>query len=188
MLRYFVVLAFATVGCFALTQQPSAKSNSQQLTPVKFVLDDEGTPEETAAAKEYSDLQKEFKSAMAELKAEIAKVDSKQAKAEILVTKNPTSEFAKRHMAHAKKHVGTKASLNSVLFAVGVTRGDQKHNAMKFLIENYADRVRLDKIASSLKDEVPSQDIENWYQLMIKKAKKDSVKVSVMYDLSLIHI
>jgi len=53
---------------------------------------------------------------------------------------------------------------------------------MVYLIENFADKVHLDKMAESFKAEVPSPEIENWYLLMGKHASKDSIRASVLFD------
>ena len=53
---------------------------------------------------------------------------------------------------------------------------------MIYLIENFADKIRLDKMAASFKTEVPSPDIEAWYLLMGKHASKDSIRASVLFD------
>ena len=169
-------LACLLFGSFFLSQ-PGTSNN---LSGISASVSDDVKSEE--AKKEFDALNKGFQAAIAQLRERVKNAESKDKQAELLVTQNPAPEFAKKFMALAKKYPGTKSAVGAVLFAVGQTKGAQKNEAMTHLLENYPTKVRLDKIAASFKKEVPSQDIEDWYFLMIKHAEKDSVRASVMYD------
>ena len=180
MLR-FVAPILLIVICFALPKPPSEFVGTQhaELTPVVFKT---VTPDDDKAQQEYDSLQSEFKSAMAAFTKRVKTIEDKSEQLRLVAAENPAREFAKQFMELAKKYPDTKPAVNSVLFAVGQTGGAQKNEAMLYLIENYPDKVRLDKMAESFKTEVPSPEIEGWYLLMCEKASGDSVRASVMFD------
>lgn len=144
------------------------------------------TDEETQqkAMAEYDAIQVEYQAAVKQLRTVIANTKSKEEQVQILANQDPSLTFGPRFMALAKKYPGTKASVNSTLFVVGQNRGELKYEAMKFLIENYADKVKLTKVADSLKKEVPQPEMEEWFKLMIEKAEPGPVKANVMLSYS----
>lgn len=178
----FSVVLFAACSSESANHSPSPQA---PLTPVNWTgnastaLQDVDEKANALAQSEYESVDLEFKKAIAELRSLIAAVDSKDDKIRLLATRNPAPEFAKRFMEIAKKHSGTKAGLNAVLFAVQRTKGDQKNEAMNLLIDSYSDQVDLVKVAQSLKGEVPSQDVENWLQAMIEKVDSESEKSAI---------
>ena len=143
---------------------------------------DEETQQKAMA--EYDAIQAKYQAAVKQLRAVIAKTESKDEQVQILATQNPSLKFGPQFMALAKKYPGTKASVNSTLFVVGQNKGELKNAAMKFLIENYADKVKLTKVAESLKKEVPRPEMEDWFNLMIEKAEPGPVKANVMLSYS----
>lgn len=138
---------------------------------------------EAEAQKKYDDLQAEFQKSVKDLRDEIASLESKDDQVRILATKDPSAKYGKRFLELAKSYPDTKASFSATLFVVGQTKGVLKREAMEYLLNRYADRVKLSKIAESLKQEVPSEDIERWFDLMIEKAKPGPVQASVMSTL-----
>jgi len=119
---------------------------------------------------------------MVDFAKRVKNIKDKSEQIRLVSAENPAREFAQRFMALAKKYPGTKSAVNSVLFVVGQTGGTQKNEAMIHLIENYSDKVRLDRMAESFKEEVPSPEIESWYLLMCENATVDSIRASVMFD------
>ncbi len=187
MLRLSIIVSVAfAAACFLRYPLPGADVGSTEvvsgLTPVVYVVSNDDDAKQAEAQAAFDAIQKDFQVQMDSLKQEILKLETKQEQADTLIAKNPSTKFATQHLEHARKYSGTKAAMKSVLFAVGVTNGAQKNEAMMLLLDEYSDKVRLDKMAGSFKQEVPSQDIENWYLKMIEKSAQDSVKVSVMYD------
>ena len=175
-------LLFAALVVFAgcTTETTSNAPNHRQTTPVKLTVPSTAEPahwnqadekSEAAAKAEYDQIDLGFKKAMSELRELIGKTESKQEQAQLLITRNPAPVAAAQFMTLAKKYPDTKAAVNAVLFAVGQSRGPQKNEAMTLLLERYADKVQLTRIADSLLKEVPSQDIEDWFQLMIQHAR-----------------
>lgn len=136
--------------------------------------------DEKAAQAEYDALDARFQAAVQELKEKVAKAESKDRQAELLAMENPSSKFAIEFLELAKKHKGTKASVDATLFAVGQSKGETKNDAMTFLLTEFPDKVKLSRIAASLKQEVPHPAMENWFVLMIKNAGSDKDKASVM--------
>lgn len=151
------------------------------ITLVSNVMPQDDEAKQAAAQKAYDALQADFQKQIAAFRKEVGKLKTKQEQVELLQAKNPSIEFAAKHLELAKRHAGTKAAMNAVLFVVGVTKGEKKNEAMMYLLENYSDQLNLDRMADSFKGEVPSQDIERWYLKMIDKADTDSIKASVMY-------
>ena len=141
-----------------------------------------GVQDENKAKEDYEALGKQFDAAMLELRTLVKNAESKDKQVELLATKNPGPTFARKYFELAKKYPDTKVAVNSILFAVGQTKGEQKNEAMSYLIQNYPNKVRLDKMAESFKTEVPSPEIETWYQLMCEKAEKPAIRASVMFD------
>ncbi len=176
------------VGCSSESATSIPSTNLDSFTPVSYHLDpgfvrfdDES---EQQAMAEYEAIQAEFKSAVNELRNVIAKTESKDEQVQILATQNPSLKFGPRFMALARKYPGTKASVNSTLFVVGQNRGELKNEAMTYLLENYPDKVKLTKVAESLKKEVPLPEMEDWFKLMIEKAEPGPVKANVMLNYS----
>ena len=175
------ILLVAICVAFGNSPTPFVASPHAPTTPVVFkkaMLDDDSEK----AQQEYDALQAEFKSEMAKFAKRVKALKDKSEQLSLVRAENPAREYAKQFMKLAKKFPGTKSAVDSVLFAVGQTGGAQKNEAMLYLIENYPDKVRLDKMAESFKTEVPSPEIENWYLLMCKKASGDSIRASVMFD------
>lgn len=167
--------------CLIWTKQSKVVSiNQPDTTPVVYSLEDDD--KSAAASAAYEKLGAEFDAAIAELRKKVKSAKSEQQKKELFAQENPAPIYAQKHLDLARKFPGTKAAVNAVLFAIGQSNGDLKVEAMDYLLDNYANKVRLDKIAESFKSEIPSQQIEDWYLKMIEKAEKDSIKVSVAYD------
>ena len=169
------------------TAPPAAKTaiaavKPEAPSPVALPSDKEDL--EAKAQMEYDALQAEFQKSVKVLRDEIATLESKDDQIRILATKDPSTEFGKRFLELAKSYPDTKASFNATLFVVGQTKGDLKREAMEYLLNRYSDRVKLSKIAESLKQEVPSSDVERWFDLMIEKAKPGPVQASVMLNYS----
>lgn len=175
-------------GCSSESTSSIPEANNRSLTPVGFVSepssDQVDEKMQKKAMDEFDAIQAKYQAAVKELRAIIAKTASKDEQVEILATQNPSRTFGRRFMDLAKKYPGTKASVHSTLFVVGQNSGELKHEAMTFLIENYADKVKLTKVADSLKKEVPRPEIEDWFQLMIQKAEPGPVKANVMLSYS----
>ncbi len=159
-----------------------AAVESETPSPVAVPSDKEDL--EAKAQMEYDALQAEFQESVKALRDEIATVESKDDQIRILATKDPSTEYGKRFLELARAYPDTKASFNATLFVVGQTKGDLKREAMEYLLDRYSDRVKLSKIAESLKQEVPSSDVERWFDLMIEKAKPGPVQASVMLNYS----
>lgn len=177
-----ILLIAFSIALFCRTESNDSQPSHTALTPVVFLAPAQDDDAEEKAKKEYDALDAEFKSAMVKFKQRITALKDKNEQVNLLVAENPARDFAQRFMSLAKKYPSTKSAVSSVLFAVGQTGGAQKNEAMTHLIENYPNKVRLDKMAESFKTEVPSPEIENWYQLMCENATKDSVRASVMLD------
>lgn len=177
----FLLLAATVVLCSCSSESTTnTSSNSQSsgtngpLADVQPVTGLSSDDMESAAQAEYDELDVEFKERMSKLKETIQQSDSKEEQARLLNEANPTREISTRFMVIAKKYPGTQAARNSVLFAVAQTRGKQKDEAMNHLLDHYADRVQLAKIADSLTDEIPSPAIENWFRKIIAKATENT--------------
>ncbi|MDA7925462.1 TlpA family protein disulfide reductase [Mariniblastus sp.] len=166
----------------AVENETFAAVQPEEPSPVILPLDDD--EREAQAQEKYDALQAEFQKSVKDLRDEIATLESKDDQIRILATKDPSTEYGKRFLELAKFYPDTKASFNATLFVVGQTKGDLKCEAMEYLLNRYADRVKLSKIAASLKQEVPSPDVERWFDLMIEKAKPGPVQASVMLNYS----
>jgi thiol-disulfide isomerase/thioredoxin len=169
----------------ASVADPEATSPTEETTPPPPTappMDEEARQSE--AQKDYDALQAEFQQAVKNLRDEIKSVESKDDQIRILATKNPSAEYGKRFLELAKSYPDTKASVNATLFVVGQTNGELKNEAMEYLLNRYSDKVKLSKIADSLKQEVPSQNIEQWFDLMIEKSKPGPVQASIMLSYS----
>ena len=187
MIRFWIpllVLAFFCVAAYSshIKFGDSNQTSLTPLTPVAYQPPGEFQDAEEKAKKQYDSLDAEFRTEMASFAKRVTAIEDKQQQLQLLATENPAHRYARRFMELAKTYPGTKAAVNSVLFAVAQTSGAQKNEAMIHLIENYANKVRLDKMAESFKTEVPSPEIENWYLLMCKNASGDSIRASVMFD------
>jgi len=180
MLRFVAPILLAVI-CVAFLKPPaeSPDNKSSALTPVVFrrVI-----ANEEKAQQEYDSLQAQFNVSMGDFTKRIKTIKDKSEQVRLIAAENPAREFAQRFMALAKRYPQTKSAVNSVLFAVGQPSGTQKNEAMIHLIQNYSDKVRLDKMAESFKEEVPSAEIENWYLSMCENATGDSIRASVMFD------
>lgn len=188
MFKYWLLLASIglMVGCSP--ESPSVIPNTQAMTPVKLRLPPEfqnsdDKQNEAAAKAEYEQIDAGFKKAMAELRALIGETKSKKEQAQLLLTRNPAPVAAVQYIKLARKYPNTKSAVDAVLFAVGQTRGEQKNEAMTLLLERYCDKVQVGRIADSLLKEIPSPDIEGWFQLLVKNAESgaDKAKVIVTY-------
>lgn len=162
------------------TSSTVVKLEATSPTPPPIDEDDR----QTQAQEKYDAMQAEFQKSVKDLRDEIAILESKDDQIRILATKDPSLEYGKRFLELAKSYPDTKASFNATLFVVGQTKGDLKNEAMEYLLTHYADRVKLSKIAESLKQEVPSPNVERWFDLMIGKAKPGPVQASVMLNYS----
>ena len=194
---FCIACTLSIAGCTnqaAVTEAANAPATEvvENTTPVTVAPDtpSPATPPldnddlESQAKEKYDELQAEFQKSVKDLRDEIATLESKEDQIRILATKDPSAEYGKRFLELAKSYPDTKASFNATLFVVGQTKGDLKREAMEYLLDRYSDRVKLSKIAESLKQEVPSQDIERWFDLMIDKAKPGPVQASVMLNYS----
>ncbi len=171
------------VGCSAEKTTVAIPQNGR--TEVSFQSASQSDDEKEQQAKtEYQALEAEFQAAVAELRDLVAKTDSKDEQVRLLATKNPAPASSEKFLAMARKYKGTKASVDATLFAVGQAKGETKNEAMTFLLENYAGKVKVSAIASSLKREVPHPAMEGWFDLMIKNAETDKDKASVMLTYS----
>lgn len=187
MLRFgiFVSVSLLFVAVFCSSPRFTTVEHERQLTPVGFVAFAPSEDDKSEVAKkEFEALNAEFESAIKSLREEIAKLSTEEEKANYLVNNNPGLVYSEKFIGLAEKYPDTKTAVNSLLFAFGQSKGQLKNQAMTMLLEKYPGKVRLDKIAASFKQEVPSREIENWYLLMIKGATKDSIKASVVYDYS----
>ena len=199
MVRGLVCLActLLTVGCTDQAKvtdvgnSPTATTvEDTSSTAVKLEAPSPATPpmedddRQAQAQEKYDAMQAEFQKSVKDLRDEIATLESKDDQIRILATKDPSMEYGKRFLELAKSYPATKASFNATLFVVGQTKGDLKNEAMEYLLTHYADRVKLSKIAESLKQEVPSPNVERWFDLMIEKAKPGPVQASVMLNYS----
>ncbi len=164
-------LSLATLALFAVSLIATGQANAQV---------DEATKK--AAKAEFDALQVGYQTAIKELRGEISKIKDKKAQVELLAAKNPLTAFAPKYLSLAEKYKGTKTSVDATLFVVGQVKGQFKNKGMKFLLNNYPDKVKLSKVAASLIEDVPHPDMEGWFDLMIEKADKDSVKASVLYS------
>ncbi|MEM9941902.1 MAG: TlpA disulfide reductase family protein [Planctomycetota bacterium] len=169
----FLALVYASNRTLTYSSDTSV---SRSLNPVVFVDNEE------EAKSAFDQLNQEFQSAIEDLRREIDQLDTEQERATLFANSNPAGKYAAKFLDLARKYPNTKSAVSAVLFAVGQSSGGQKVEAIDYLLDNYADRVRLDKIAESFKREIPSEQVEGWYQLMIEKATKDSIRASVMYD------
>lgn len=158
------------------------QNSPARLTPVSYrpLMNDKDA--EGKSKKQYDSLNAEFRAAMVEFSKKVTAIKDKQEQLRLIAAENPAPKFAQKFMELAEAYPDTKTAVHSLLFAVGQTGGAQKNEAMTHLIKNYGDKVRLDKMAESLKAEVPSPDIENWYLLMCENASGDSTRASVMLD------
>jgi len=163
------LLALATVALLALNFAAPCAVNAQA---------DEATNKKAKA--EFDELQAGFQANIKELRGLIAKLDNKDEQTALLAEKNPLAKFAPKYLELAKKYKGTKSSVDATLFVVGQVSGQLKNEAVNFLLTNYSDKVKLSKVAGSLKDDVPHPEMEGWFDLMIEKADSDAVKASVM--------
>ena len=187
MIRQRILLLAIAIGlvasyCGRTNVVDSNQPSLARLTPVAYRAPRSDEDAEAAAKKQYDALDSEFRAAMAEFAKKVTAVKDKQQQRSLLATENPAPEFAKKFLDLAKSHPDTKAAVNSVLFAVGQTKGAQKNEAMVYLLRNYSDKVRLAKMAESFKREVPSPEIENWYLLMCEHASGEATRASVMLD------
>jgi thiol-disulfide isomerase/thioredoxin len=148
------------------------------VAPANVSGQDEATSKKAAA--ELESLQANFQASIKELRAEISKTKDKDKQKELLATNNPVAKFAPQYMELAKKFKGTKASVDATLFVAGQVTGELKVEAVDFLLNNYPDKVKLSKVASSLSGDVPHPKMEGWFNLMIEKSEKDAVKASVL--------
>lgn len=187
MIRFWIPLP-AIALCFAAafsSQNEFGDSNQTSLaglTLVSYPVPTSDRDAEQKAKEQYESLDTEFRAEMARFSKRVTAIEDKQEQFNILATENPAREFAQKFMELAKAYPETKAAVNSVLFAVAQTSGAQKNEAMIHLIKHYSDKVRLDKLAESFKSEVPSPEIEGWYQLMCQNASGDLTRASVMFD------
>ena len=136
---------------------------------------------ETVARARFDELENQFQEQMAALKQLIQQADTEAEKKQLLVERNPAGEFSKQFLINAKKYPGTDAGRDSALFAVGQLSGQQKTAATKLLVDYYADKIKLSKIVDSLKQEVPSGEIEDLFHSVINKASSDPVKAYSMF-------
>lgn len=171
-----------TLASVAEPEETSPTEETTSPPPTAPPMDEEAR--QSQAQKDYDALQAEFQQAVKNLRDEIKSVESKDDQIRILATKNPSTEYGKRFLELAKSYPDTKASVNATLFVVGQTTGELKNEAMEYLLNRYSDKVKLSKIADSLKQEVPSQNIEQWFDLMIEKSKPGPVQASIMLSYS----
>ncbi len=139
---------------------------------------------EAAALAEYEQLDAEFQERMQSLKEKIRQSNSADEKTQLLIEGNPAGEFSKRFMVIAHKYPDTTAARDAVLFAVAQTSGKQKDEAMNHLLDHYSRSVQLSKIADSLTEEVPSQEIENWFYKIIDNSTDDSDRAHAINGLA----
>lgn len=70
----------------------------------------------------------------------------------------------------ALRNKGTRQGLDKALELFAASRGEQKNQAMGFLLENFYDQLNYKAMIVSFLKEIPSPSIENWFKQMIAAA------------------
>ena len=131
MLRFWTPLLLIAFGFawYALESESAqslpAPSTQPTLVAYRVPTQEEAPPKvteqkatEQKAQTQYEKLDAEFRTAMAAFSKKVTAIKDKKQQVAMIVAENPARDFAKRFMGLAKQHPGTKAALNSTLFAV----------------------------------------------------------------------
>lgn len=83
---------------------------------------------------------------------------------------DPLPQYIDDLVQLSKSFHQTSVAVSATLEAISRSKGEQKDQLMKYLIQTFPNKLNYGAIARSLYNDPPSNEIENWLKLMIENA------------------
>ncbi len=127
------------------------------------------------ASTEFRQLMEKYQAANAIHVEKINKVKPEE-QMQLWVDENPLNTMAPEFMALVNKYPESPVAFNAITVLVSRGTRDIKENAVKELINRYADDERIIKIIDAISQGLPSKYTEGWFEEIASKSKNKQIQ------------
>ena len=168
-----------TLAIFVICSGCNVQTDTQVASNSGLVADHDPADQESAKQR-YSDLQKQFQADLKSLKEKIGTAKSESVQQTIFAEHDPLPGYIADLIELSKNYCETPTAVNATLEVIARSKGDQKDEQMKHLIETFPTKLDYGKIIQSLYTDAPSSEIEGWLKLMIKHAPEGKMRATAI--------
>ena len=168
-----------TLAIFVICSGCNVQTDTQVASNSGLVADHDPADQESAKQR-YSDLQKQFQEDLKSLKEKIGTAKSESVQQTIFAEHDPLPGYIADLIELSKNYCETPTAVNATLEVIARSKGDQKDEQMKHLIETFPTKLDYGKIIQSLYTDAPSSEIEGWLKLMIKHAPEGKMRATAI--------